>query len=54
MKRVASDWEVAGRADETGHVPGLFQGIHDLLWRKDIKLNTFESFLYLSRQNELK
>lgn len=41
MKRVASDWEVAGRADETGHVPGLFQGIHDLLWRKDIKLNTF-------------
>lgn len=30
VKRVASDWEVAGRADETGHVPGLFQGIHDL------------------------
>lgn len=34
MKRVASDWLLAGRADEAGHVPGLFQGVHDLLRRR--------------------
>lgn len=30
VEHVASDWLLAGYADETGHVPGLFQGIHDL------------------------
>lgn len=30
VKHVASDWLLAGDTDETGHVPGLFQGIHDL------------------------
>lgn len=34
VKHVASDWLLAGDTDETGHMPGLFQGIHDLLQRK--------------------
>lgn len=29
VKHVASHWLVAGGTDKTGHVPGLFQGIHD-------------------------
>lgn len=30
VKHVASDWLLAGNTDETGHMPGLFQSIHDL------------------------
>lgn len=30
VKHAASDWLLAGCTDETGHMPGLFQGIHDL------------------------
>lgn len=30
VKRVAPDWLLAGGADETRHMPGLLQGIHDL------------------------
>lgn len=29
VEHVASDWLLAGYADETGHMPGLLQGIHD-------------------------
>lgn len=29
VKHVASDWLMAGHTDETVHMPGLFQGIHD-------------------------
>lgn len=30
VEHVAFDWLIAGGADETGHMPSLFQGIHDL------------------------
>lgn len=30
VEHVAFDWLIAGRTDETGHMPSLFQGIHDL------------------------
>lgn len=30
VKHVAPDWLLTGDTDETGHMPGLFQGIHDL------------------------
>lgn len=39
VKRVAPDWLLAGDTDETGHVPGLFQGIHDLLQRRIQEIN---------------
>lgn len=29
VKCVASDWLLAANTDEAGHMPGLFQGIHD-------------------------
>lgn len=31
VEHVASDWLLAGDTGEAGHMPGLFQGIHDLL-----------------------
>ena len=34
VERVAPDRLLAGSADETGHMPGLFQGIHDVLQRE--------------------
>jgi len=34
VKCVASDWLLAANTDEAGHMPGLFQGIHDFLQRE--------------------
>lgn len=45
MKHAVPDGLLTGDADEAGHVPGLFQGIHDVLRGRQIKTSKSSGYL---------
>lgn len=45
VKHAVSDGLLTGDADEAGHVPGLFQGIHDVLRGGQIKTGKSSGYL---------